>query len=94
MVLAWWQESTTRDPAALGALAQQVVAEDEGGHRLDHGHGTGQHTGVVAAAAGPVSRRGPPARSGVAARTTLKPRHSVQPLQSAGTLTAVPSATN
>ena len=38
--------------AALGALTEGVIAEDEGGHRLDHGDGARQDAGVVAAAGG------------------------------------------
>ena len=37
--------------AALGALPEHVVAEDEGGHGFDHRDGAGEDAGVVAAAA-------------------------------------------
>src|SRR5215470_15725261 len=38
-----------RRPGANRFLPERVVGEDEGGHRLDHGNGAGEHARIVAA---------------------------------------------
>ena len=35
---------------ALSALAEQVVADDEGGHGIDHRDGSWEHAGIVTTA--------------------------------------------
>ena len=35
--------------SALGSLAEQVVADDKGGHCLNHRYGARQHTGIMPA---------------------------------------------
>jgi histidyl-tRNA synthetase len=42
------------DAAALGALAEEVVADDESGHGLDHRDGAWEHAGIVTTATGEV----------------------------------------